>query len=569
MPLRSVSAVASPTCRIERDAGGRGTLLKSFASASSCRAGSEGVARSARRSSRASHGVGQDGLHAATDEARDLQQLQCTLYAWAVAGDARSDAELGFIVPQTHPADKQTDVLSTPFLSEFYELPLCLTCIDRLDRLVTGLEETGVQLCRCPTEDCGCLRSSADAGCPVCHIFQPGIVAECNDCDQRHRRTDLDPESTWLCLVCGNIGCSRYEQLHAHDHFKVTGHEFSINAVTQRVWDYKADNFVHRMILGTMPASASGHHGTPKTHKMHIPTNAPDFDGVQGYAVFDSAHLPQYPSKGDGDVSKQDHLLNEQYVDELSPAHEMKIGVWRDGKYLMAGTRDRRASVAGGGVTTMKTLVNARLETKLEQLCNEYARELAVQLESQRRMYEAMLPPSNAFTVRQNRRDGAHIHVGANTGNGSASLWREYVDEGFSFEREVNQLQQAVSKAVSQYQEGLQRKRQHDSLNAKVDRLSQEHDSLQSDIHTFRSRTQDATAAVKREIADLKEQIQEMKLNLKVQKQLQNRTDISDKDITGSYTFVESNAAKNDTSSSGKPPPKVNGRARKVGGQRK
>lgn len=50
-----------------------------------------------------------------------------------------------------------------------------------------------------------------------------------------------DPKANWVCVVCGYIGCSRYQQGHARDHFLRSGHVYSMEIDTQRVWHYLED----------------------------------------------------------------------------------------------------------------------------------------------------------------------------------------------------------------------------------------------------------------------------------------------------------------------------------------
>ena len=72
----------------------------------------------------------------------------------------------------------------------------------------------------------------------------------------------------WMCMICGNIGCSRYSQAHAKQygvkiygkqnlsdvqhlrHFEKTSHIFSLKMGEKLVWDYAEDNYVHRLIQG-------------------------------------------------------------------------------------------------------------------------------------------------------------------------------------------------------------------------------------------------------------------------------------------------------------------------------
>jgi BRCA1-associated protein len=51
-----------------------------------------------------------------------------------------------------------------------------------------------------------------------------------------------------MCLVCGHVGCGRYERSHGLEHFRETSHTYAVDLVTQRVWDYAGDGFVHRLL---------------------------------------------------------------------------------------------------------------------------------------------------------------------------------------------------------------------------------------------------------------------------------------------------------------------------------
>lgn len=51
-----------------------------------------------------------------------------------------------------------------------------------------------------------------------------------------------------LSLICGNVGCGRYDDAHAFEHYKETSHCYAMDIETQRVWDYAGDGYVHRLI---------------------------------------------------------------------------------------------------------------------------------------------------------------------------------------------------------------------------------------------------------------------------------------------------------------------------------
>ena len=137
------------------------------------------------------------------------------------------DAALFTLPPQTH------------------EIPNCPVCLERLEEQASGIFTT---LCN-HSFHCSCLAQwrSADAtGCPVCRYtfsweendsFHSSTCQECGASD-----------SLWICLICGFVGCSRYRGAHAHDHWRQSGHIFSLELDTQRVWDYGGDGYVHRLI---------------------------------------------------------------------------------------------------------------------------------------------------------------------------------------------------------------------------------------------------------------------------------------------------------------------------------
>ncbi|KAH8428248.1 putative RING and UBP finger domain protein [Aspergillus melleus] len=129
------------------------------------------------------------------------------------------------------------------------ELPTCPVCLERMD------ETTGLLTIICQhVFHCTCLQKWKGSGCPVCRYTQDdfrkssqGIpldddeTAEC--CSVCHSDLNL-----WVCLICGNVGCGRYDGAHAFDHYKETAHAFAMDLSTQRVWDYVGDAYVHRII---------------------------------------------------------------------------------------------------------------------------------------------------------------------------------------------------------------------------------------------------------------------------------------------------------------------------------
>eukprot|EP00299_Pterocystis_sp_00344_P014778 c7338_g1_i3.p1 GENE.c7338_g1_i3~~c7338_g1_i3.p1 ORF type:complete len:429 (-),score=79.51 c7338_g1_i3:16-1302(-) len=117
------------------------------------------------------------------------------------------------------------------------ELPSCAVCLERLDPKCSGLLTI---LCN-HTFHCKCLTAWKDSPCPVCRYMQePSQSSECQQCGVT--------EDLWMCLICGYIGCGRYLSGHAIDHFNEANHTYAMDLVSQRVWDYAGDEWVHRLI---------------------------------------------------------------------------------------------------------------------------------------------------------------------------------------------------------------------------------------------------------------------------------------------------------------------------------
>ncbi|XP_064619178.1 BRCA1-associated protein-like [Lineus longissimus] len=124
-------------------------------------------------------------------------------------------------------------------IQDLTELPNCPVCLERMDESVDGILTI---LCN-HTFHGGCLSQWHDTSCPVCRYLQtPEGMAQniCSECETQ--------ESLWICLICGHIGCGRYQGGHARSHYELTQHTYVMQLSNSRVWDYAGDNYVHRLI---------------------------------------------------------------------------------------------------------------------------------------------------------------------------------------------------------------------------------------------------------------------------------------------------------------------------------
>lgn len=151
------------------------------------------------------------------------------------------------------------------------ELPTCPVCLERMD------ETTGLLTILCQhVFHCACLEKWRGSGCPVCrythspsYTFPYPRPSHANGQDE-----DAEPmcsvcastNNVWVCLICGNLGCGRYDSAHAYAHYEETSHCYAMDISTQHVWDYAGDGYVHRLIqskpdtrLTEMPSSNSRH----------------------------------------------------------------------------------------------------------------------------------------------------------------------------------------------------------------------------------------------------------------------------------------------------------------------
>ncbi|XP_020282126.1 BRCA1-associated protein [Pseudomyrmex gracilis] len=127
-------------------------------------------------------------------------------------------------------------------LSGHTELPSCPVCLERMDESVDGILTI---LCN-HTFHSSCLVKWGDTSCPICRYAQtPEPLAEsrCMECV-----ADTSNDALWICLICGHVGCSRYHQGHAFEHYRDTHHCYAMQLGNNRVWDYVGDNFVHRLL---------------------------------------------------------------------------------------------------------------------------------------------------------------------------------------------------------------------------------------------------------------------------------------------------------------------------------
>lgn len=120
------------------------------------------------------------------------------------------------------------------------ETPTCTICLEKLSPKVSG----GLLTILCNHSfHSMCLAQWRDENrCPICRYTQTpfGEKSVCLICNLE--------DNLWLCLVCGFIGCSRYMNKHAQEHFDATKHTYALELESQKVWDYTKEAYLHRLV---------------------------------------------------------------------------------------------------------------------------------------------------------------------------------------------------------------------------------------------------------------------------------------------------------------------------------
>lgn len=238
------------------------------------------------------------------------------------------------------------DIDATPASSALtvglQELPTCAVCLERLDASISGLMTIACQ----HTFHCACLSRWGASRCPVCRYTSGGGVAQaaarCVTCGAS--------DDLWVCLLCAAVGCGRYSAAHAHAHYQVSGHRYSLELDTQRVWDYIDDRYVHRLLRtkddgGLVELSPDAQSAAKRA----------DYPGETSASA---AAAAQAKAEADADASATHAVL-------MAAAGRYEGG--------------------GGGADS------AAAEKKLESVGLEFSYLLSSQLEKQRRYYEAAL----------------------------------------------------------------------------------------------------------------------------------------------------------------------------------
>ncbi|KAI8379832.1 hypothetical protein EDC96DRAFT_491898 [Choanephora cucurbitarum] len=251
------------------------------------------------------------------------------------------------------------------------ELPTCPVCLERLDQSISGLQSIQCH----HTNRCDCISKWGKSDCPVCLCSYKPVLVSSSVNEHQRQQTPMNckcfecgfTESLWICMVCGHIGCGRYQEAHAYDHYMETGHLYTLEIETQRIWDYLGDCYVHRLIQNTVDGAL-----------VELPPKSPPTD-----QKIDSVQYYQNNSQSN-DATMQKLDLRHDYFRQSAI-----------GSSKITGTAVATATPSVDDMRmhnlTQGDVPDNMAGGKLDAMSVEYSYMLTSQLDSQRMYYEEQI----------------------------------------------------------------------------------------------------------------------------------------------------------------------------------
>ena len=282
-------------------------------------------------------------------------------------------------------------------------------------------------------------------------------------------------QTLWVCLTCGVIGCGRYFHGHAKQHNDETGHPYSLELVTQRIWDYSAaggGEFVQRSDLLNCSSMqlrlGKGQHGSSNAMA------APDPPYLRADSLPPRKDEEGFPKMEDLDLDN----MNGSFISGGG-------GEWAEGAPScgrLGSIRQQYYDPSPKKATMVGEEYEALLQSALEDQAQHYEGEittLIAALTAQRVDYEKMTE-DEASHVEGLRRDIAELRRDAD------KLSRELLDAqseeaGLRATSQKLLREQAVSKKLLEKikEEG---KAEQDEAQAQVEELEQQEADLTANI---------------------------------------------------------------------------------------
>ena len=320
----------------------------------------------------------------------------------------------GHGVGRTKDAKGLTSKPLAPPPPNLLELPTCPVCLERMD------ETTGLLTILCQhVFHCACLEKwrFPGSGCPVCRYTQSPSYTFPYPRNNAGADEDAEPlcsvcatdVNLWICLICGNTGCGRYDSAHAYAHYEATSHCYAMDLSTQHVWDYAGDGYVHRLIQ-SKPDFSSQQQTTAASHAKHSPSGSLDYAGAakvrhenEAYRAEAQDMVPR--EKMESMANEYTYLLTSQLEGQRKYFEEQveravdkasQASLKAEAAAASAETATAAASTATAEREAMKDQLT-RLEfalTKAEKMKSKFeslARDLSAQLREEKTMNEGLV----------------------------------------------------------------------------------------------------------------------------------------------------------------------------------
>ncbi|KAL9141363.1 hypothetical protein ABFS82_14G097800 [Erythranthe guttata] len=245
---------------------------------------------------------------------------------------------------------------------DYTELPSCPVCLERLDPDTSGIQST---LCD-HSFHCSCVSKWTYLSCPVCRLSQQqDEKPSCAVCGTF--------KNLWICLICGFVGCGRYEKGHASGHWSDKKHHFSLDLEKQQIWDYVGDRYVHRL---------NHSKADYKSALTNSRCSSAEECGTCGYDKGEGLDGALFSSKIEGIMDEYNRLLASQ-LDTQRQHYES----------LLAEAKSRKESSIAKAVEKAIFSRTNDLESKLEK----YAEEKAAFAERNRELMKKQESLQNKF----------------------------------------------------------------------------------------------------------------------------------------------------------------------------
>lgn len=275
-------------------------------------------------------------------------------------------------------------------------------------------------------------------------------------------------DNIWVCLVCAHTGCGRYTSRHAEQHFNESGHPFSLELATGRVWDYLQDTFVHD-------------------------------EGSQSIGAFE--------------------FLNDELVVNNTPQAEnssglgMKESGGRLGSLVSSSDLDDQLGQELNGNTNSNA-------SKMRLLVNEYEALLESQLIDQRLYYEKQLAREMMEAFESNCKVGGGSRSNSNTAAPSCSGLFATEDELDNIEKKkiaislLEAEQAQINVAIREAEREIRQLRQRN------DDLIREQKSLREKVSELQAKEVEVTRQKSETVTELEENLRDLSFYSKARTQM-------------------------------------------------